>query len=167
MSNLEVEVVVKSTKLALLKALGVMMKSKPNLCGSCLCAAAVAARILHVHEIPFSVQTGYLHLPGFEYSIPHVWLVSVDDAITDITFSGPERKVLVLGQAYAFHDPADRGMYDLEAKYPVLDKALPIEELRTQAADLERYLTRAPASVKEAVEAVMVKALDGSNKVEL
>ena len=167
MSTLEIEVVVKSTKLALLKALGIMMKSKPNLCGSCVCAAAVAARILDTHEIPFAVQTGYLHLPGFEHSIPHVWLVSVDDAITDITFSGPERKVLVLGQAYAFHEPAERGSYDLEPKYPVLEKALPIEELRRQAAQLEQYLQNAPVSVKEAVATVMLKALDGTNTVEL
>lgn len=167
MSELEVEVIVRSTKLSLLKALGVMMKSKVNLSTSCLCAAAIAARVLNAHDIPFKVQTGYLHLPGFEFSIPHVWLVTVNDAVTDITFSGPERKVMVLGQAYAFHEPAEKGSYDLEAKYPVLDKALPVEVLAKQAENLEQYVNKGPAKIKEAIEAVMVKALDGSNSVEL
>lgn len=166
-NEIELEVIVRSTKLSLLKALGVMMKSPLNLSTSCLCAAAVAARILTAHELPFSVQTGYLHLPGFEYSIPHVWLVSVGDAVTDITFSGPERKVLVLGQAYAFHEPAERGTYDLEAKYPILDKALPVAVLREQAANFDAYLNRGPEKIKQAVEAVLQKALDGSNTVEL
>ena len=167
MSDLELEVVVKSTKLALLKALGVMRNSPLNLCGSCLCSAAVAARILETHDIPFFVQTGFLHLAGFEHSIPHVWLVSGNDAITDITFSGFERKVLVLGQAFAFHEPAERGSYDLEAKHPILEKALPIEQLRHQAEHLDQYLLKAPQSIKDAIATVMVKALDGSNTVEL
>lgn len=167
MADLEVEVIVRSAKLSLLKALGVMMKSPLNLCTSCLCAAAIAAKILKAHDMPFKVQTGYLHLPGFEFSIPHVWLVTVGDAVTDITFSGPERKVIVLGQAYAFHEPAERGTYDLEAKFPILDKALPVSVLATQAENLDKYVNGASKKIQEAIEAVLEKALDGSNSINL
>lgn len=166
-SQLELEVIVRSTKLSLLKALGVMMKSTVGMSTNCLCSAAIAARILHAHDLPFKVQTGYLHLPGFEFSIPHVWLVTVGDAVTDITFSGPERKVMVLGQAYAFHEPAEKGTYDLEPKHAVLDKALPVEVLAEQAKDLEAYVSKASSKIREAIDGVLKKALDGSNTVEL
>ena len=77
---LESEVVMKSTKLGLLKALFYMTNSGSNLCSSALCSAGIAARIMHAHDIPFQVQTGYSHLPGFEFSIPHVWLVKIGRA---------------------------------------------------------------------------------------
>lgn len=165
--ELEAEVIARSVKLSLLKALGVMMKSKLNLCSSCLCAASIAARILKAHSLPFRVQTGYLHLPGFERSIPHVWLVTDNEAVTDITFSGPERKVLVLGQGYAFHDPAERGEYDMEPKYAVLEKALPVEVLRAQADNLDAYVRSAPQKIRDEMERVLQKALDGSNSIEM
>lgn len=157
----------KSTKLALLKALFFMMNSSSNLCSSSLSSAGIAARIMHAHDIPFQVQTGYSHLPGFKYSIPHVWLVTRNEAVTDITFSGPERKVLLLGQPYAFHEPSAASEYDLEPKFPILPGAMSIEKLREAASDLEVYMEKAPDRIKDAVKLIMEKAMDGNTSCTL
>jgi hypothetical protein len=166
-THMEADIVSRSVKLALLKALGIMMNSKPKLSESCLCASLIGARILTAHEIPFDVQTGYMHMAGFSYSIPHVWLVNtLDGAITDLTFSQPERKVVLMNQGYTFYDgPSDRASYDLEPKYALLPKALPIGLLREKASNLEKYIRDGPENVKAVVATVMKKALDGSQNV--
>jgi hypothetical protein len=162
------DIVFKAVKLAGLKAVGIMMSSSSNISKNCLCAVAVATRILKHFDVAFTVVTGYTHMPGTEQSFPHVWLETPGGFITDLTFSGPYRKVIILGWAVGFHDEAVRAVYTGTPSYPVdASKSLPMAVLRQQAEDLGGYVSRAPAHVQNAIRDSLAKAMDGSDKLEL
>lgn len=174
----DLEVQIGAARLACLKAFAQMQTNKMGM--NCLCANAVAARILAHYHVPFSAVAGYTHLETPEtgeallpHSMPHVWLVSGEEGlVTDLTFSGPARKTMILGKGFGFHEDAVRPGFSATAKYPVYtgsaDKpVLPFEVLSAQAMDLEGYLNRSPAHVKTTLKPLIEKALDGAPKIEL
>lgn len=164
----EQEFVFKAVKLGGLKAVGTMMSSASNISKNCLCAAAVAARILRHFDVAFKVVVGYTQLPGTAQSFTHVWLESPGGYVTDLTFSGPLRQVVILNWGVGFHDDAVRGVNTLEPMFPVdAAKNLPVEVLQEQARDLEGYVRRGKRHVHEAVDAACAKAVDGSDKLEI
>ncbi len=169
MSSIELEVVFKAVKLACIKAAGVMMSN--NLSKNCICAALIASRILTTFDVKYTIKVGYTHMEGSTQSTPHIWLETRGAAaplITDLTFSGPYRKILILNWAVGFHDDAIRPLYTDEPAFPEqAGKSLPIEILKQQAEALDQYLERAPGHVKAAVQTTMEKALDGTDKLEL
>jgi hypothetical protein len=162
------DIVFKAVKLAGLKAVGIMMSSSSNISKNCLCAVAVASRILAHFDVAFTVVTGYTHMPGTEQSFPHAWLETPGGYITDLTFSGPYRKVIILGWAVGFHDEAVRAVYTASPTYTVdASKSLPVAVLRQQAEDIGGYVFRAPLHVQAAIKESLLKAMDGSDKLEL
>jgi hypothetical protein len=150
-------------KLACLKALGIMMSN--SLSKSCLCAAAIASKILTHYEIPHRIQTGYTQMPGVAVSTPHVWLESPGGLITDLTFSQPFRAVCVLGQYFNFNEEAIKPYFTSEPENEVPTNTLPLITLSQEAQDLKIYEARAPRHVRLNMADVMEKALNGEKKV--
>jgi len=160
----ETNVRVQQAKMACLKALGVMMSN--NLAKSTLTAAAMAAKILQHFQLPYEVKVGYAHLPGAEFSFPHVWLDSFGGYVTDLTFSGPLRTIHILGQSQGFSEDAVKGSFSATALYPLPPRALSLGVLAAAAADFEVYLQNAPPGVRDAFQETLAKALDGDAKVQ-
>jgi hypothetical protein len=167
MNEAEAEQLVhKAVKLAGLKAVGVMMSTP--LGKNCLSAAAVAAAILQHFKVPFTIVAGFTHMEGTTQSFPHVWLESPGGIVTDLTFSGPYRKVIILNWAVGFHDDAMRAVYTREPEYPVdASKSLPLDVLQFQASNISAYVARGPQHVKEAIGQALSKAFDGSDRLEI
>ena len=162
------ELVFKAVKLAGLKATAAMMSGGSNMSKNCLCASAVAARILAHYDVKYEVVVGFTQVAGTQQSFPHVWLETPGGYVTDLTFSGPYREVIILNWAVGFHDDAVRARNTLEPAFPVdWSKCLPMEVLRQQAASLEEYIARGPAHVQTAVHTAFQKSLDTSDKLEL
>ena len=162
------DIVFKAVRLAGLKAVGITMSNDSNMSKNCLCAAAIAARIMDHFDVKYKLVLGYTHIPGVEQSFPHVWLETPGGFITDLTFSGPYRKVVVLNCAVGFHDDATRAEYTLEPKYSVdWTKSVPLAVLQEQVSDIAGYVQRAPARVKTAIQDALLKGLDGSDKLEI
>jgi hypothetical protein len=162
------ELVFKAVKLAGLKATAAMMSGGSNMSKNCLCASAVAARILAHYDVKYEVVAGYTQVPGTAQSFPHVWLETPGGYVTDLTFSGPLREVVILNWAVGFHEDAVRAKNTREPMFPVdWTKCLPMEVLRQQAANLEEYIARGPAHVQAAVHTAFQKSLDTSDKLEL
>ena len=160
------QLVHKAVKLAGLKAVGVMMSTP--LGKNCLSTAAVAAAILQHFKVPFNIVSGYTHMEGTSQSFPHVWLESPGGLITDLTFSGPYRKVIILNWAVGFHDDAIKAAYTQEPAYFVdATKSLPLEMLQFQASNISAYVARGPPHVKEAIGQALSKAFDGSDRIEI
>jgi hypothetical protein len=164
------DLVFKAVKLAGLKATAAMMSNGSNMSKNCLCAAAVAARILKHFDVKFEPVVGYTQVPGTSQSFPHVWLESPGGYVTDLTFSGPMREVVILNWAVGFHDDAVRAKNTREPLYAVdWSKCMPrvMDVLTQQASNLEAYVAAAPARVQAEIEAVFTKSLDASDKLEL
>ena len=150
-------------KLACVKALGIMMSN--TLAKSCLCAAAVAHKILMHYKLPHAVRTGYSQLPGAPVSTPHVWVESPGGLITDLTFSEPFRAVYILGQAFSFNEDAVNPYYTDQPEFAVPANSLSLAALGREAQDLDAYLARGPPYLRRNVDTVMEKALDGQKEV--
>jgi len=170
----ELEVLFKAVKLACVKALGIMMSN--GISKSCLCAALVASQILKHFDVKYTVKAGYSHVEGSEESLPHVWvetpspIVGQPPLITDLTFSGPYRKVIILNWNVGFHDDAMKAVYTDTPAFPptpLSAKALPVAVLKQQCEHLDQYLLAAPAFVKEFVVDALRKAFDDSDKLTI
>ena len=162
------DIVFKAVRLAGLKAVGIMMSNSSNMSKNCLCAAAVAVRIMDHFDVKYKLVLGYTHIAGTEQSFPHVWLETPGGFITDLTFSGPYRKVVILNCSVGFHDDAIRGEYTLEPKYAVdWNKSIPLAVMEAQVKDIAGYVSRAPVSVRTAIEEALLKGLDGTDTLEI
>jgi hypothetical protein len=149
-------------KLACLKALSVMMSN--GLSKNTLCTSTIAARIFAKLGVPFEVVTGYSQMEGVELSFPHVWLESPGMLITDLAFSEPLRSVMVLGQSFSFNDEARKPFYSETPLFAVA-QGLPLDVLSTQAQDLEGYVSRGPAHVRNSMRTVLEEALNESKSL--
>lgn len=159
------EVSQKCVQKACMKAFAVLMRS--NLLSSCLCAAAVVQRIMRKFEMPYSIVTGYFHMPFVSVSSPHVWIETGQGLVTDITFSNPGRMISIMGQSFGFQKGAVKPTYTRVPTYTVYPGAINREMLAAHSRDLEAYLAGGKESLREAVDAAVAKALDGSDKVEI
>jgi hypothetical protein len=168
-------VVFKAVKLACLKAVGVMMSNNSNIAKNCLCAALIADRVFKHYDVNHAVVAGYTQIEGTNASFPHVWMETVVEHpdgprtyVTDLTFSGPYRTIIILGTSIGFNDDAQKPTFTTAPMYDVpVGSSVPLETLRAVSTDLEKYLSNAPKFVKTAVAAALEKAFDGSDSITL
>ena len=132
-----------------------------HLTKSCLCAAAVARKILVHFKIAHIIRTGYSQLPGVPVSMPHVWVESPGGLITVLTFFAPSRAVRILGQVYRFSEDAVSPYYTEQPEFAVPRNTLTHAELQPEAQDLDAYLSRGPPHLRRDINSVMEKALGG------
>jgi hypothetical protein len=134
-----------------------------------LCAAALIARILKKHKMPFQVVAGYFHMPFMAISFPHVWIETSGGAITDITFSDPSRMISVLGQGFGFQEGAVKPVYTRIASYSVFASSITRDVLEAQARDLEGYLNTRKEDewIRKCIDETVAIATDGTDKVEI
>lgn len=168
----------KSVRLALLKACGLLMSS--TLGAHPLCSTAVAQAVLTHYHIPATVVVGYIHmdLPDgtkyMEYSVPHVWLTTAstgpegsDPDITDLTCQDKSRKCILLGSAVGFVEGALKAFYTFRPKYPLLPGAMTLDRLREAARDLNTYVSQGPAWIKAKVAEIVAEATNGKAELTL
>jgi hypothetical protein len=167
MSALEHQINEKAVRLAVLKAFARLAENEV-LVKNCLMAAALVSRLFRYYGVPHTPITGYYHMDGLDMSFLHVWIATgPEDDVTDIVFSHPSRKILIMGQGFGFVEGAVRPTYTASAKHPVMPTQLTYSILQEQCRDLKGYLARAPKSMRDTIASIFDKAIDGSKELQL
>jgi hypothetical protein len=125
---------------------------------------------MNKYEMPFTVVVGYFHMPYMAVSFPHVWIETSGGAVTDITFSDPNRMISVLGQGFGFQEGAVKPEYTRTPTFNVFPKAMRRDQLEQHARNLEGYMKGGGEEMdwmRKMIHDTVTIATDGTDRVDI